>query len=138
MTPEENIKIVESFFEQYEQGKLPSEMEEVSKDIEWLLSSSPDVLFFGTYKGVDAFDKTFVLAGQVIKAAQVVSTDYIAQGDKVVVTGWEKVTYNEETTGNDHEASLNQVSVFTISGGQIIKYEQVLNTAVVGMFGYQG
>ncbi|MGD1700264.1 hypothetical protein [Dapis sp. BLCC M229] len=114
------------------------DMDEVSDNIEWFVSCSPDSPFYGNCQGKEAVNKCLQLISQICDEdkMEVGTSDFVALGNKVVVTGWEKIYFRVEEGINEHMQSYNCVWVFTLEDGIILKYEEITNVAVDGMFNY--
>lgn len=125
MTEENNLKIIQSIIEEYKKGHPQAPPEEyLAEDAEWILSGSIDDPMIGRYRGRKQIEQMFAKFNETIEGERHSPKEYIAQGDKVVVCGDEKIRF--KYTGRSVEC--NFIYVYTLRDGKIVQFR--------AMYGY--
>lgn len=127
MSAQENVDLVKQGYAAFNIGNIEGLLSLFAEDIEWTLPSVEGVPFGGTYKGrgqVAEFFKTLTTAEDILEFTQ---ENFIAQDDKVVVTGRSKA--RAKSTGRTLETAY--VHIFTVSGGKVQKFIEYFDTAAI-------
>ncbi|AOY83389.1 hypothetical protein BJP36_29200 [Moorena producens JHB] len=136
-TPEENLKIVQDFFEVMMNGTPWAENPSVSKDIECYYSLSKDSIFCGKVNGVEEMDRYLKVIFEKMNDSKFDShyNNWVAYGNLVMCTAWERVFWRVEEGLVEHMVDYNMVFVITLDeNGLIVKFEELMQTALDGMF----
>lgn len=121
-----SLKVVQSFFENLGKGDLPAMMRGFAPDAEWVLHAPAGtaIPFAGVHAGrpaVQAFIETF---GRNARPSVFETRDFIVDGDKVVVLGYEEVT--AIPTGKAWKAHWTMT--FTVMRGKIVHVDEAVDT----------
>ncbi|MBD2181766.1 nuclear transport factor 2 family protein [Planktothrix sp. FACHB-1355] len=122
MTEEENLKIVQTIVQNYEEGKALTPSEEyLAKDIEWIVSGSIDDPLTGRYVGIEQVEQLFAIFNHIVDGGRHETKEYIVQGDKVVVCGEERIQF--KNNGRNVQSSF--VYVITLREGKIVQWRVI-------------
>lgn len=127
MSAQENVDLVKQGYAAFNIGNIEGVLSLFAEDIEWTVPSAEGVPFGGTYKGrgqVGEFFKTLATAEDILDFTQ---DNFIAQDDKVVVTGRSKARV--KSTGRTFETAY--VHIFTVSGSKVQEFREHFDTAAV-------
>lgn len=125
MSTQENKQLVMRGYEQFQNRDIQGLMENFADDIEWMGTESDYIPFSGTYRGKDQVAEYFTKMDQAQEAQQFEPQEFIAEGDKVVVTG--QSIWKVKATGKTYENPW--VHIFTIKDGKTTHFQQYNNTA---------
>lgn len=95
------------------------------EDIEWISPESDYIPFAGSFHGKEQVAQFFSKIEQTQDAIKFEPQNFIAEGDKVVVTGVS--TWRVKATGLTYDNPW--VHVFTLRDGKIARFEQYNHTA---------
>lgn len=129
-----NLEVVQGVYAAYDRGDLAGVLARLSEDIVWANPYPPHVPLAGVFEGHAAF-RRFV--GAIRESTQSLAfevREFIAQGDKVVVVGWERVI--ARPTGREYENPW--VHVWTLRDGKGVRVQVHGDTAAVGAAFQQG
>jgi ketosteroid isomerase-like protein len=121
----QNKQLVKQAYEHYKNKKIDGILAMVDDDIEWLGYESDLIPFAGNYHGKDEVAQFFSTLAQNQDVLRFDPQNFIAEGDKVVVTG--AASYHVKATGLDYESPW--VHIFTVRDGKIIRFQQFNHTA---------
>jgi ketosteroid isomerase-like protein len=124
-----SLKVVQSFFENLGKGDLPAMMAGFAPDAQWALHAPPGsaIPFAGVHTGrpaVQAFIETF---GSNARPSVFETRDFIVDGNKVVVLGYEEVT--AIPTGKAWKAHWTMT--FTVRRGKIVHVDEAVDTEAI-------
>ena len=124
----DNVKLVqERIYGAFGSGDIPGLLSALAEDVDWRFYGPPVIPFAGHYQGREAMMGFF---GKVAESAEIQTfepREFVAQGDKVVVLGYEKVTVK----GNGRVFENNWTHVFTVRDGQIAEVREFYDTAAI-------
>jgi ketosteroid isomerase-like protein len=113
-----NVQIVKEAFDHFLKGNISAILEVCSDNVEWGSYENPDVPYAGIYKGkAGVLDFFTTLAGNVTYSV-FEPTEYISEGDDVVVFGRHAGTANKTGKSFDH----NWCFSFKISNGKVDRF----------------
>ena len=125
MSTQENKQLVMRGYQQFQNRDIQGLMENFADDVEWMGTESDYIPFSGTYRGKDQVAEYFTKMDQAQEAQQFEPQEFIAEGDKVVVTG--QSIWKVKATGKSYENPW--VHIFTIKDGKTTCFQQYNNTA---------
>lgn len=125
MSSDENKQLVQRGYMLFKNGNIQELLNLYTDDIEWTSSESIYIPFSGTYRGKDQVAEFFMKLAQAQEAQRFEPEDFIADGDKVVVTG--QATWKVRSTGRTYENPW--VHVFMIRDGKVARFQHYDNTA---------
>ena len=129
MNPQDNVKIAQQAYADYEAGNISSLLKLVSDNVEWILPEVPGVAVSGTRHGRDGVADFFRTLNESQEAVIFEPRQFIAQGDKVVVLGH----YSFRVKGTRQQFESDWAHVFTILNGQITRFQEFTDTAAVAV-----
>jgi len=125
MDSQQNKQMVLRGYQLFQAGDINGLLQLFADDIEWIGSPTEFVQFSGDYHGKQEVAQFFADMDKAQETEQFEPRDAIAEGDKVVVTGYGK--WRTKTTGQSYESPW--VHVFTLRDGKIVGFQQYNDTA---------
>lgn len=125
MNSQENKQLVMRGYQLFKDNDITGLLELYTDDIEWKGAESDYIPFFGTYKGKNQVAQFFTKMDQAQEAIQFEPQIFIAENDKVVVTG--QSIWLVKSTGQRYENPW--VHIFTIRDGKVARFQQYNDTA---------
>jgi uncharacterized protein len=131
MSDSENIQIVQQIYAALKEGDFETIQSKMADDIDFLYPGPANIPYAGRRKGLDQIIEFFNILGDSVELLQFEVREFIAQGDKVVALGYEKV--RGQATNRTFEN--NWAMVWTIRDGRAVDVDQYHDTAaVLGVF----
>ncbi|MDQ3815947.1 MAG: nuclear transport factor 2 family protein [Armatimonadota bacterium] len=127
MSEQTNIQTIQALYEAFGQGDLPTILEGVTDDVDWRASGPQEIPYAGNWRGRDRVAQFFAAVARTLEHETFEPQEFIAQGDKVVVTGDEHVRV--KSTGKTLDNPW--VMVFTLREGKIAGFRLYEDTAVL-------
>jgi uncharacterized protein len=122
MTEQDNMAIVRRIVEDYKgQSIKQAPLQYLAENIEWLVSGSIDDPFTGRYSGLQQVEHLFATFCEMVTVEKYNPKEYIAQGDKVVVSGNEAICFKV----SNRTVKCTFVYIMTIRDGKIVKWQTV-------------
>lgn len=125
MSAQENVELVKKGYAAFGRGDIEALLGLFAEDIEWTVPAVAGAPFGGTLRGRNAVAGFFQSLTQAEDIQEFTQEDYIAQDDRVVVTGRSRAVVR--TTGRTLE--LEFVHLFTISGRKVQRFVEFFDTA---------
>ena len=125
MNIQDNKQLVMQGYQLFKNKDIPGLLALYADDIEWQGAESEEIPFSGTYRGKAQVAEFFSKLDQAQEALQFEPEAFIAEGDKVVVTG--QSIWSVKSTGQKYENPW--VHVFTIRDGKVARFQQYNDTA---------
>jgi len=120
-----NIQIIQQLYTALGKGDIPTALSLLAEDVVWEMPHPRDqVPFGGIWKGVEEVKQFFMTTHDCAQFKQVQIQEYIAQEDKVVVIGHNKVM--AKPTGKEYENDF--VAVWTVQYGKIKEMRDFMDT----------
>lgn len=120
-----NVDVVQGTYEAVGRGDIPALLDLLTDDVEWTLQGPSVIPFAGTRHGREAVAEFFSLVGETLEFLQFEPREFVAQGDKVVVLGYERNLI--KPTGRTFEQEW--AHVYTLRDGKIAKFRAFEDTA---------
>jgi hypothetical protein len=124
MNEQANIDLVKQCYDAYQQGDIQRLLGCLADDIDWDLPVIEAVPISGKRKGRDKVAEFFQTLAQTQEPRQFQPQEFIAQGDRVVVTGHYEWTV--KATGIDY--GCDWTHIFTVANGKIAKFKEYTDT----------
>ena len=126
MSAEENTRLVQTAYEAFGRGDMPTLLDLLADDIEWVSPGDPnDDPNAGTFQGKDAVLGWFGGLASTIDFAKFEPREFIAQNDKVV-----SLVYAEQTARDTGRAFVNhEAHVWTVGNGKVARFQIYYDTA---------
>ena len=127
MNEQENVKAVERIYAAFGQGDIPTILNMLAENIDWLFPGPADIPFAGRYRSREQVAQFFKIVGETIEVEQFEPQKFIAKGDKVVVFGHERM----RVKSNGRLCETDWVHVFTLRNGKVVKIHEYYDTAAI-------
>ena len=129
MSERTNADVVQRGYEAFGRGDIPALLDLLTDDVEWTLQGPSVIPFAGTRHGHEGVSEFFSVLGETLDFEQFEPREYVAQGDTVVVVGFERSL--SRATGRTIEQEWAHVN--TLRNGKIAKFRAFEDTgAYVG------
>ena len=125
---ESHLQAVKKVYEAYERGDLDAVLAVLADDIVWANPYPPHVPLAGVFEGHLAFRRFVGAIRESTESLAFEVREFVAQGDKVVVLGWERVI--ARPTGRVYENPW--AHVWTLREGKACSVRVFGDTAAVG------
>ena len=126
MSTEENKAIVQQMYAAFGRGDIPAVLEALADDVEWHVMGSPEVVpWAGTRRGREQASHFFRAVGETLDVEQFEARTMVAEGDTVVVVGWERSRV--KPTGGIYDDEW--VHLFRLRTGKIAVFREFNNSA---------
>jgi uncharacterized protein len=128
MSERENSELVQQAYQHFKNGDIQSILGLLSEDVEWKLFEIEGVPFSGTRHGSERVGEFFSQVFDTEEVLHFEPRELVAQGDKVVVLG--DYAWRVKSTGREYESDF--VHIFTVRDGKVARFQEFMDTAVVG------
>lgn len=128
MGERENTELVQQAYQHFKNGDIQSVLGLLSEDVEWTLFEIEGVPFSGTRRGPERVGEFFSEVFDTEEVLHFEPRELVAQGDKVVALG--NYAWRVKSTGLEYETDF--VHVLTMRDGKVARYQEFMDTAVVG------
>ncbi|MGJ9419095.1 nuclear transport factor 2 family protein [Massilia sp. CMS3.1] len=125
MDAQENKRLVMESYQLFQIGDIPHLLERCHDDALWIEPEAENIPFAGKHKGKAEIAQFFRQLDAGAQALRFIPKDFIAEGDKVVVTG--EATWLAKSTGRSYDSPW--VHVFTLRDGKVSRFESYHDTA---------
>jgi ketosteroid isomerase-like protein len=129
MNEQENTRLVQQFYQSNKAGDIQSLLNSLAIDVQWELPEMENVPFAGKWRGRKGVEQFFGKVSEVQEVVEFEPEEFIAQGSKVVVLG--RFTMCIKATGRN--VSSTWAHVWTVENGQITRFYEYVDTAVVSI-----
>jgi ketosteroid isomerase-like protein len=124
----ENTELVQQGYQHFKNGDIQSFLGLLSEDVEWTLFEIEGVPFSGTRRGSERVGEFYSQIFDTEEVLHFKPRELVAQGDKVVALG--HYAWRVKSTGREYESDF--VHVITVRDGKVARYQEFMDTAVVG------
>ncbi len=125
MNEQENTKIVRQTYELFKSGDIETLLSMYSDDVSWELPEVENTPFGGKLSGREEVARFFAELDKYEENLTFERTDFIAQGDKVVVLG--NFTWRVKSTKKEYASGF--AHVVTVRDGKIVGFVEYMDTA---------
>jgi ketosteroid isomerase-like protein len=129
MSEQENSQLVRQCYEAFLNGETEQLLKYMMKSIEWELPVVEGIPFTGKRQGRDAVAEFFRLVSEMQELREFKPKEFIAQDDRVVVTGH----YEWTVKATRAEFGCDWCHVFHIAMGEVSKFTEFTDTHKVAM-----
>ncbi|MEJ7815141.1 MAG: nuclear transport factor 2 family protein [Rubrobacter sp.] len=112
-------------YEAVSRGDIPALLELLTDDVEWTLQGPSVIPFAGTRRGREGVAEFFSLVGETLEFEQFEPREFVAQGETVVVLGFERSLV--KPTGRMFEQEW--AHVYALKDGKVAKFLALEDTA---------
>jgi ketosteroid isomerase-like protein len=125
MDTRQNKQLVMQAYDMYRNKDIKGILAMVDDQVEWIGNDSDYIPFAGSHHGRDQVAQFFSKLEQAQDVIRFEPQNFIAEGDKVVVTG--AASWHVKSTGQTYDSPW--AHVFTLRDGKIARFEQYNHTA---------
>src|ERR671916_1050842 len=125
MNDKTNADVVQQAYDAFGQGDIPAFLSLLTDDVEWTLQGPSVIPYAGTRHGHEGVEEFFSLVEETLEMEQFEPREFVAQGDTVVVVGYERSV--AKATGRFIEQEW--VHVYTLRDGKISTCRVIDDTA---------
>jgi len=120
MNEQQNVGIVRRVYEAFGRGDLDGLIALLDPQVSWRTPGPPDLPTAGLRHGTDAVRDFFGVLLNTFEITDFVPSDFLAQGDKVVVLGTSRERVKPAGTAVD----FRWVHVYTLHEGRIVTFDE--------------
>ena len=120
-----NLETVQELYAAFGRGDLPAMFVLLDPNIQWDYSGPSEIPWAGSFRGHDGVEKFLAAITANVEIERFESHSFIAQGENVVVLGFERVRVKR--TGRVFETHWSHA--YTLSGGKIATFREYTDTA---------
>jgi uncharacterized protein len=124
----ENTQLVHQAYQHFKNADIQSVLGLLSEDVEWTLFEIEGVPFSGTRRGSERVGEFFSEVFDTEEVLHFEPRELVAQGEKVVALG--DYAWRVKSTGREYETDF--VHVISVRDGKVAKYQEFMDTDVVG------
>jgi uncharacterized protein len=117
MSERTNTDVVQQGYEALGRGDIPAILDLLTDDVQWIHQGPSVIPFAGTRHGHEGVAEYFSLLDENLEFEQFEAREFVAQGDTVVVVGFERGV--SKATG--HTIEQEWAHVYTLRDGKIAK-----------------
>ncbi len=127
MSDQTNLDVVQQIYAAVGSGDIPALLSLLTDDVEWTLQGPSVIPWAGPRRGREGVAEFFSLLGETLEFEQFEPREFVAQGDTVVVLGYERSLV--KPTGRTFEQEW--AHVYTLKDGKIAKARFIEDTAAL-------
>ena len=117
--------VVQETYEAVGRGDIPTLLDLLTDDVEWTFQGPSSIPFAGTRRGREGVAEFFSLVGANIEFQDFEPREFVAQGDTVVVLGFERSLVKHTRRAFEQEWA----HVYTLRDGKVAKFLSIEDTA---------
>ena len=125
MSEQQNIEIVKRGYEAFGHGDMQALLGLFDEQIEWIASGTADLPTSGRRTGRQQVAEFFTAVNDTFEIQRFEPREFIAQGDRVVVTGID--VSKVRATGKVIEGEW--AHIFTVRDGKVVRFQEYQDTA---------
>ena len=125
MNEQENTKLVQKTYELFKSGDIETLLGMYADDVSWETPKVENAPFGGKISGRENVAEFFSRLDESEECLTVEPTEFIAQGDKVVVLG--NFSWRVKSTNKEYASDFAHVA--TLKDGKIVSFYEYMDTA---------
>ena len=125
MSDKTNVDVVRQAYSAFGQGDIPAFLSLLTDDVEWIMQGPSTIPWAGTRHEPEGVAEFFSLVEETLEFEQFEPREFVAQGDTVVVLGYERSLV--KSTGRTFEQEW--AHIYTLRDGKIAKVRIIDDTA---------
>jgi uncharacterized protein len=125
MSHKTNVDVVQQAYTAFSQGDIPAFLSLLTDDVEWTMQGPSMIPWAGTRHEHEGVAEFFSLVEETIEFEQFEPREFVAQGNMVVVLGYERSLV--KSTGRTFEQEW--AHIYTLRDGKIAKVRIIDDTA---------
>jgi uncharacterized protein len=123
MDTQENVQLVKEGYAAFSRGDIPGLLALLAEDVEWQIPGA-GLPTAGTYRGHEGVANFFQKLSQAADILDFQPREFVAEGDRVVVFGWERT----KVKATNRTVELDWIMAFTIRSGKVAKFREYTDT----------
>lgn len=127
MSTPNNVALVQKLYEAFGKGDVQTILNALAPDVTWSADGPASLPFYGNRKGPAQVAQFFQAVGTRMRIHEFAPQEFIAQGDQVVVIGFERG--EAVSTGKGYAG--HWAHVFRIQGGKVVAFREFCDTAAI-------
>lgn len=127
MSDKTNVEIVQEAYAAFGRGDMPALLAGVNPHTEWEHAGPREIPWAGSFHDHEGVTKFFAALGGEAEFEVFEPRTFVAQGDRVVVLGFERV--RSKRTGQTYET--HWAHAFTLADGKITQFREYTDTAAI-------
>ena len=127
MHEERNLEVVKGIYAAFGRGDLPGVTDALAEDVEWRWYGPSSIPFEGSWDGRAGATEWLSMVASMLEFHAWEQREFYAQGDTVVVLGYEEVTVK----ATDRRYEQQWVQFLTLRDGKIVRFRQFSDTAAI-------
>jgi ketosteroid isomerase-like protein len=126
MSTQESLQVVKEGYAAFSRGDIPGLLALMAEDVEWIIPGTGFPLA-GTYRGRDGVANFFQKLAVETEILDFQPREFIADGDRVLVVGWERAKVKATNKTFEHD----WVMAFTVRNGKVASYREYTDTKAI-------
>jgi ketosteroid isomerase-like protein len=126
MSTAENLQLVKDGYAAFGRGDLPGLLSLLAEDVVWDMPGD-GLPIAGSYRGRDGVASFFEKLRHQADILEFQPREFLADGDRVLVVGWERMKIKATGRGAD----IDWVMSFTIRNGKIAAFREYTDTKAI-------
>ena len=127
MSEQSNLQAVNAIFAAFARNDLPAALEMLADDVDWQNLGPAEMGYTTARRGREQVGKFFRQVDELFDHEQFNPQEFVAQGDKVVVAGTERVRAKPDGKSFTNHWCM----IFTFANGKIVRWRCYEDTAQV-------
>ncbi len=119
------MEVVQETYEAVGRGDIPALLDLLTDDVEWTFQGPSVIPFAGTRRGREGVAEFFSLVGENLEFERFEPREFVAQGDTVVVLGFERSRI--KPTGRTFEQEW--AHIYKLRDGKVAEFLALEDTA---------
>jgi len=119
-----NVKTVQSMYEAFGRGDIAYILDQLADDVVWENKAPRKIPWGGSYAGRDRVPAFFDAISSTVDTELFTPEEFIAQGDKVVVTG----RFGAKVKSTGKSFTFDWVMIWTLKDQKVTSYIQFLDS----------
>jgi uncharacterized protein len=122
-----NAEHVRSLYEAFARGDVQAILDALAPDVDWMVQGPATVPLYGARRGPEQVAQFFRAIGEGLALEDFSPREFLAQGDRVIVLGYERG--RAIPTGREFQGEW--VHVFTFRDGRVVAFREYGDTAAL-------
>jgi ketosteroid isomerase-like protein len=123
MSTQESVQVVKDGYAAFGRGDISGLLTLLAENVEWRIPGA-GLPLAGTYRGRDGVANFFQKLAAESEVLDFQAREYLAEGDRVLVVGWERV----KVRATSRTVELDWVMSFSVRDGKIATFRQYIDT----------
>jgi uncharacterized protein len=122
-----NVEIVQDMFAAFQRGDIPSVLNGMDENVEWVEPGAPVIPWAGAGKGKASAAEFFRVVGETTEVLKYEPQHYVASGDRVVAG----VSWDLRVKATGKSAHTDLALDFTLQNGKVTRFQAYYDTAAL-------